>query len=477
MQSMQKQFGKLMSKSPGDNAKVAAILHDYEDADKLLGQIIESTRHLRDSWVAVGTTQLAMVKEYEGLYDPIVGASEGHGRPSLATPQQQLDRTFKLREAYSGLRDELIEEVSAIDTQVIRPATEARDYLQPIRKTIKKRENKRLEFEKAQDRLKKLQKKMGRTQKEEAQLSKAEHDLACASEEFQVADTHLREALPPIIDATFTLIPNLLASHVCIQNRLLGLYYTVLHNYCEECEFPSPPPPMEHVISTWSSLFRPAQKEAEAISCIAHGRAWRQATRSGDDSQARKPSIASMPPSNPFSRTSSYTSSEGERNTPTPRVVRIPSSTSMNRPSATSEASRRPNSETISTSASRVQLGLPTDFTTATALGPQGLSRVSPTYSASNSEHFGHQSGMLTDGNIIAAKKKPPPPPPPAKRCQVSDEFVIAQYDFAGGNGDLSFREGDKIKIIKKTQTDQDWWVGELEGTKGNFPANYCKAI
>lgn len=132
--------------------------------------------------MAVGTTQWAIVKEYEGLYDPIVGATEGHGRPSIATPQQQLDRTFKLREAYSDLKDELIEEVAAIDAQVIRPATEARDYLQPIRKTIKKRENKRLDYEKAEDKVKKLQKKTGRTPKEDAALSKAEFDMSCASE-------------------------------------------------------------------------------------------------------------------------------------------------------------------------------------------------------------------------------------------------------------------------------------------------------
>jgi len=38
MQSMQRQFGKLMRKGPGDNAKVSMILNDYEDADKVLAQ-------------------------------------------------------------------------------------------------------------------------------------------------------------------------------------------------------------------------------------------------------------------------------------------------------------------------------------------------------------------------------------------------------------------------------------------------------
>lgn len=130
----------------------------------------------------MATSQWAMVKEYEGLYDPIVGASEGHGRPSVTTPQLQLDRTFKLSGAYSDLKDELTEEVTAIDKQVIGPATEAHEYIQPLRKTIKQRENKRLDYEKAQEKVKKLQKKPGKTPKEDAALSKAEFEMTCASE-------------------------------------------------------------------------------------------------------------------------------------------------------------------------------------------------------------------------------------------------------------------------------------------------------
>ena len=54
----------------------------------------------------------------------------------------------------------------------------------------------------------------------------------------------------------------------------------------------------------------------------------------------------------------------------------------------------------------------------------------------------------------------------------------MALYDFPGqGRGDLSFREGDRIKVLKRTDTDQDWWLGEVNGVQGNFPANYCKAF
>lgn len=66
-------------------------------------------------------------------------------------------------------------------------------------------------------------------------------------------------------------------------------------------------------------------------------------------------------------------------------------------------------------------------------------------------------------------KKKPPPPPRPAN-------FVTALYDFDGqGAGDLDFREGDRIRVIQKTNSTDDWWEGELRGVQGAFPANYVE--
>jgi len=119
-----------------------------------------------------------VVAEYEGLYDPIVGASDGHGREAVPTPEVQLTRTFKLRETYAELKAEMLQEIGEIETRVIKPAVDAKDCIQPIRKTIKKRENKRLDYEQQQDKVHKLSKKMSRSAKEESQLAKAEQDMA-----------------------------------------------------------------------------------------------------------------------------------------------------------------------------------------------------------------------------------------------------------------------------------------------------------
>ncbi|OBA29051.1 DUF500-domain-containing protein [Hanseniaspora valbyensis NRRL Y-1626] len=53
-----------------------------------------------------------------------------------------------------------------------------------------------------------------------------------------------------------------------------------------------------------------------------------------------------------------------------------------------------------------------------------------------------------------------------------------ALFTFDGEEeGDLSFRKGDTINIIKKSESSNDWWTGELNGQEGIFPANYVQMI
>ncbi|KAK3298129.1 uncharacterized protein B0H64DRAFT_438625 [Chaetomium fimeti] len=475
MQSMQRQFGKLLNKGPGENAKVAVLLNDYEDADHVLSQIIDNARMWRDSWAALTNTQLQVVTEYEGLYDPIAGASDGQSRHAVPTPQLQLERTFQLKKAYTELKVELVEEMAMIEEQILKPATDARSCIAPIRKTIKKRENKRVDYEKAQDKALKLQRKPGRNPKEEAALAKADAEMARAADEFSIADEHLKETLPPIIHATFSLVTPLLSNLVMIQNRLLGLYYTTLNGYCEEFGFPSPPPPMEEVVAIWNGAIGPTRSQIETISFISHkGAQQPTGSRNGLPPKPGPSPIINGP----------RRSATGLISTPQARSLRVPS--------MPVERSRTPSP---SPSHKRPDFSHATDFTTATILGGTDVARSannltpsqqqqqqqrpdyfrSPSPAASQASSIGASSISVRSGGFAALGKKKPPPPPPKRK---PDEWVVALYAFQGqGAGDLSFREGDRIRVVKRTGTDQDWWVGELGGMQGNFPANYCQPL
>ena len=42
---------------------------------------------------------------------------------------------------------------------------------------------------------------------------------------------------------------------------------------------------------------------------------------------------------------------------------------------------------------------------------------------------------------------------------------------------DLEFRKGQVIQVMTRTDSQNDWWEGKLEGRVGIFPANYVKFI
>lgn len=75
------------------------------------------------------------------------------------------------------------------------------------------------------------------------------------------------------------------------------------------------------------------------------------------------------------------------------------------------------------------------------------------------------------------AKAKPAPPPPKPKPAKFSNvERVTALYDYeAQAHGDLSFSAGDVIEIVQRTENQNEWWTGRIDGREGQFPANYVQ--
>lgn len=79
---------------------------------------------------------------------------------------------------------------------------------------------------------------------------------------------------------------------------------------------------------------------------------------------------------------------------------------------------------------------------------------------------YGHQKTPSYGNGGAATTRLPPPPPPPSRKPH--EETARALYDFNGEqSGDLSFREGDIITIVQKSQSQDDWWTGRIGGRQG----------
>ena len=62
----------------------------------------------------------------------------------MITPNHIMERTIKFHASYDELRTDLLEEVAMVDTRIIKPATEAKDCIQPMKKVIRKRGDKKV---------------------------------------------------------------------------------------------------------------------------------------------------------------------------------------------------------------------------------------------------------------------------------------------------------------------------------------------
>jgi len=94
-----------------------------------------------------------------------------------------------------------------------------------------------------------------------------------------------------------------------------------------------------------------------------------------------------------------------------------------------------------------------------------------PSYGAATAGRPG-RFGSLED------RKAPPlpAPKPGAYAANPGAEYVTALYDYnAQAPGDLSFRAGDRIEVVNRTDNANEWWTGRLNGASGNFPGNYVQ--
>ncbi|KAF2845557.1 hypothetical protein T440DRAFT_522572 [Plenodomus tracheiphilus IPT5] len=401
------------------------------------------------------------------------------------TPQPTLERVAGLHEAFSELKADMMEEVKDIDRKLVIPAKLARDALKPMEKAIKKREDAKVDYERYKSRCEALQKKGTRTERENHALAKHEVDLERSTSAYQLSDENLRDRLPRLNAATFSILPHLLTNQIVLQNNLIGNLYTVLHQYSHEQGYPDPPPEPEEVIPLWDSSFTPLRKEMEAdLGLLRTGKAVHLPMRLPDKGDT----LTGLGIRNkvlPGRRVSSNDSVQTLTQRPARPTTTLTSPAEDGPPPVS--LSSKPSYSSLGASKSRIQSSSPH---LTPALDNYGR-RASSTSQASSYSNGGHDyfsnavskmpsntSTASTPGyspNPAAGKKKPPPPPP-KKIGSFQSEYVTAMYDFDSHTaGDLSFREGDRIRVVKKTESSQDWWEGEVHGVKGSFPANYCK--
>ncbi|KAK7742279.1 hypothetical protein SLS53_004422 [Cytospora paraplurivora] len=89
-----------------------------------------------------------------------------------------------------------------------------------------------------------------------------------------------------------------------------------------------------------------------------------------------------------------------------------------------------------------------------------------------------YQAQQQTYPEKKAGPGRPAAPKPnfASKQALMKKNEAVALFTFeAEQPGDLGFKKGDIITVLKKTESDNDWWTGMIGQRHGTFPSNYVQ--
>lgn len=112
--------------------------------------------------------------------------------------------------------------------------------------------------------------------------------------------------------------------------------------------------------------------------------------------------------------------------------------------------------------------------------GATSYGRANPSETFDRLEHSRGRSSTFADqSDYVYSDRKGPAPGRPsapkpsfggAKGASAGPGQAVAKFTFeADQPGDLGFKKGDIITIVKRTESEADWWTGRIGGREGMF--------
>ncbi|KAI0540535.1 BAR domain-containing protein [Xylaria digitata] len=427
----------------GEHTKDAVFIDSerrFQELENETKRLHDESRKYFDAINGMLAHQIDFSKAMTEIYKPISGRVSDpdslvvHGNPEGIRACEEYELVVK------DLQETIAPELEMIESRIIRPSNELLDVLKVIRKTAVKRDHKQLDYDRHRATLKKLQDKKEKSAKDEKATWKAESDLEQSTQEYNYFNDLLKEELPKLFHLEREFIQPLFQSFYYMQ---LNIFYT-LHEKMQQCDIGYFNLNLD-IEEAFEQKRGDIQEQAEKLTIVRFKTSGRQ----------KPPKYGNKP----------LAIEAGSQ--PAGLLTQGPSSP---------EISEAPVSPAPSNPASSFKYGQQAQAEPAENPPPPYSAAALP----SKSSLF-PQIGNSNPAALAAAaagKPKPPPPKPKPGRLAAAPavETVTALYDYsAQAEGDLSFRVGDVIEIVTRTNNENEWWTGKINGRQGQFPGNYVK--
>lgn len=411
---------------------------NFEVMEKAVEALLKDSKVFADNVIILLESGAKFGEGFANLFHPLPGEYD------LLRQHPEAEKTVKSVDKYTTamqeLRDTLAPELELIASRIIEPTKEFQAVMKTIRKNITKREHKLVDYDRHNNSLTKLREKKDKSLSDEKNLFKLEQEFDVATQEYEAINTALKADLPQFMVLATRFIDPLFHSFYYMQLNIYYLMMEKLQGFATESKYryevtgqQIQEEYQERRGDTWEKV------DALTINKRMASTAMRLQQKRSGTSLSRATTSASMASSS--SGTSSF------KKAPPPPPPGSAGFKKMPPPP--------PPGSSAAAAAKRMNSG-----------PPASSSAPPPPYTAGNSPAAA----------VAAATKRPPPPPPAKKPAVPQPTYVIALYDFtAQADGDLDFVTGDKIEVLNRTASQEDWWKGRLNGREGVFPGNYVR--
>ncbi|TFK76658.1 BAR-domain-containing protein [Pluteus cervinus] len=331
------------------------------------------------------------------------------------------------------LRGSVGPELELIDSRIVGPTKEFQGVLKLIRKTITKRDHKLTDYDRFNNSLTKLRDKKEKSLSDEKNLFKLEQDFEMATNEYEFINNALKEDLPRFMTMAGQFIDPLFNSFYYMQLNIFYLLLEKMNGFTEEAQVDAANMSGSQIERDYESKRTDAWQRIEDLNIVK-----------------RIISVSKLV-----------------------QATRAQNGTGVGRSASTTSSA--------SSSTLGVNGRLPPPSRSPSGNPPLKKAPPPPPPSAGHAPpppYTAMPSKVAPSSSSAPAKRAPPPPPPlkPKPKPVAAPKYVTALYDFtAQADGDLSFRTGDRIEIVKRTPSSEDWWTGRLNGQEGVFPGNYVQ--
>lgn len=444
---------------------------DFNMAEIALDLIMSEAKNFISAWKDNWNSQADMVKLLYELYCPI--AEDNVYKAVQETPASSTSLVNQFRTMIEEMNEETTPVIQSLEVTFIGQCKQAKTCVDGVQKSLKKREHKKIDFDRHSNTVDKMFKKMNMTEKEQASLNKMEAELDLAMETFHKQDEKVKRFVPRVLNSMSEFLNPLTSILYLSELKILQIMKTHLYSFAQAQGLAYSgvePPAYVEVVEDWESRFLTIQPQAEeAIQTIRNGKTIKAPMNrpSKTTSQKAKNMLGKS-----YEQTSGLANKAYQRaKHPTVSQIQFSSpSQGMFRSEADimiSAATTSAAVSSITTRSSSSSKGLTSPITSPTPGIPDDImkSRVRA-WSSSSARALSPVSMRSSQTSYsIPAKSE-------------NDEYAVALWTFSGDEpGDVAFRVGDRIRVLDHgDETDDKWWFGETEdGRLGLFPFNYVK--